>query len=217
MLNTDTIIQAGGLLAIGVTIFAETGLLLGIFLPGDTLLLTAGLFAGQHKLSIVWLNIVVIVAATVGYQACYLIGERAGPRLFKRQDGLLFKEEYIGRTQRFLKRYGAATLIIARIIANVRTLIPIIAGASKMDKRQYFVYNVIGASIWSLLLTLLTYWLGSSVPHIDRYFFPVLIIGLVLLYVAAIWGIVKSPARRTGLKKGLKEDYDYFFRGPKKS
>ncbi len=212
MFNTDTIIQAGGLLAIGLTIFAETGLLLGIFLPGDTLLLTAGLFAGQHKLSIVWLNVVVIIAAIIGYQAGYLIGERAGPRLFKRQDGLLFKEEYIGRTQRFLKRYGAATLIIARLIANVRTLIPVIAGAGKMDRRRYFIYNAIGASVWSLLLTMLTYWLGSSVPHVDRYFFPVLVVGLVLLYAAAVWGIVKSPARRAGLKKGLKEDWDYFFK-----
>lgn len=212
MFDSSHILQAGGLLAVGLTIFAETGLLLGIFLPGDTLLLTAGLFAGQGKLSIFWLNAVVIIAAILGYQSGYVIGERAGPRIFKRKSGLLFRKDYIQRTQAFFNKYGGLTLVGARLIANVRTLIPLIAGAGKMDKKVYLFYNVVGAVFWSLLVTLLGYGLGSSVPHIDRYFFPVLLGGLLILYLLALWGIAKSPERRTAFKKGLKEDWDYFFR-----
>ncbi|HEX5448366.1 MAG TPA: DedA family protein [Candidatus Saccharimonadales bacterium] len=212
MLNADTILQAGGLLAVAATIFAETGLLLGFFLPGDTLLLTGGLFAGEGKVSIIWLNAAVIVSAVLGYQVGYIIGERTGPRLFKRKDGLLFREEYIQRTQNFFKKYGPATLIIARVIANVRTLIPLIAGAGKMNRGVYFIYNVIGAVIWSVALTMLGYWLGSSVPNIDKFFFPLLIAGLILLYSLAIWGLIKSPERRRVIKQGLKEEWKYYFK-----
>jgi len=212
MLNASDILQAGGLLAVGFTIFAESGLLLGIFLPGDTLLLTGGLFAGQGKLPLFWLILVVIVSAVLGYEAGYIIGERAGPRLFKRKTGLLFREDYINRTKSFLDKYGPLTLIAARFIAHVRTLISAIAGAGKMDKRTYFVYNVVSAALWGTSVTLIGYWLGTSVPNIDEYFFPALITGLVLLYGLAVWGIIKSPERRHSFKKGLKEEWDYFFR-----
>lgn len=212
MFNASHILQAGGLLAVGFTIFAESGLLLGIFLPGDTLLLTGGLFAGRGKLSLFWLLLVVIVSAILGYEVGYVIGERAGPRLFKRKTGLLFREEYISKTKEFLDKYGPFTLIAARFIAHVRTLVSAIAGAGKMDRRTYFVYNVVSAALWGVTVTLIGYWLGSSVPHIDRYFFPALIIGLILLYGLAVWGVAKSPERRRSFKKGLKEEWDYFFR-----
>jgi membrane-associated protein len=212
MFNVNHIVEAGGLLAVAITIFAESGLLLGIFLPGDTLLLTAGLFAGQGKLPLDWLIIISIISAVLGYQVGYFIGERTGPRLFKRKDGLLFREEYIERTQKFLKKYGAATLIIARFIAHIRTLVSAVAGAGKMDKRLYLAYNIIGAILWTSTLTLLGYWLGSRVPNIDRYFFPTVIIGLIIVYLFAAWELGKNPQTRKNLKKGLKEDWDYFFK-----
>src|SRR4051794_21953312 len=109
MLSVNDIIQAGGLLAVGLIIFAESGLLLGFILPGDTLLLTAGLFAGKDKLPFGWLMVTVIRAAIIGYQVGYDIGQRIGPRLFTRKDGILFREDYIIRTRVFLEKYGAAT------------------------------------------------------------------------------------------------------------
>jgi membrane-associated protein len=212
MFDVHNIIQTGGLLAVGTIIFAESGLLLGFFLPGDTLLLTAGLFAGQGHLSLGWLLVVVFVAAVVGYQVGYEIGERIGPRLFKRKSGILLRKEYIQKTQEYFMNYGAVTIIGARFIAHVRTFVSVIAGAGKMDKRKYLVCNILGALLWGMGITLIGYWLGSSVANIDKYFFPAIIAGLVIIYTLAIWGLAKSPTRRVALKKGLKEDWDYFFR-----
>ncbi|HET9721480.1 MAG TPA: DedA family protein, partial [Candidatus Saccharimonadales bacterium] len=145
MFNVNDILQAGGLLAVAVIIFAESGLLLGFFLPGDTLLLASGLFAAQGKLPLGWLLVTVVVAAAVGYQVGYKIGEKAGPHVFKRKDGILFREDYVQRTQEFLEKYGPVTVILARFIAHVRTFVSVIAGAGKMNMRVYLVFNVIGA------------------------------------------------------------------------
>jgi membrane-associated protein len=215
MFNVNDILQTGGLLAVAAIVFAESGILLGLFLPGDTLLLTAGLFAGQGKLPLAWLLIVVIVSAIAGYQVGYIFGERAGPKLFKRKDGILLREDYIDKTRNFLQKYGALTVLIARFIAHVRTFVSLIAGAGKMDKRQYFIFNVIGAILWGGGLTLLGYWLGSAIPHIDRFFFPALVISLVVIYSFVVWEVARSPDRRRSLRKGLKEDWDYFVRRTK--
>jgi membrane-associated protein len=212
MFDVHSIVETGGILAVALIIFAESGLLLGFFLPGDTLLLTAGLFSGQHKLPLIPLIISVIFAAVVGYQVGYLFGERAGPKLFKRKSGILLREDYIDKTNEYLKKYGAATIVGARFIAHVRTFVSVIAGAGKMDKRTYLIYNVIGAVLWGGGVTLLGYWLGSTVPNIDHYFFPVIISGLIAIYLVTIYGLAKSPTRRAALKKGLREDFDYFFR-----
>jgi membrane-associated protein len=211
MFDVAHILQVGGLLAVAAIIFAESGILLGFFLPGDSLLLTAGLFAGQGKLNLGWLLIVVFVAAVVGYQVGYLFGERAGPKLFKRKDGILFREDYIDKTRRFFDKYGGVTIILARFIAHVRTFVSVIAGASNMDKRKYFFYNVIGAALWAGGITLLGYWLGANVPNIDRFFVPVIIVALIIFYAIALWQLAKTPERRRNLKKGLKEDWNYFF------
>jgi membrane-associated protein len=213
MFDVHSIVETGGILAVAIIIFAESGLLLGFFLPGDTLLLTAGLFSGQHKLPLIPLVISVILAAVVGYQVGYLFGERAGPKLFKRKDGILLREDYIYKTNEYFKKYGAITIVAARFIAHVRTFVSVIAGAGKMDKRTYLIYNIIGAVLWGGGITLLGYWLGSTVSNIDRYFFPVVISGLIAIYIVTIYGLTKSPARRRALRKGLKEDLDYFFRG----
>jgi membrane-associated protein len=212
MFDVHNIIQTGGILAVAAIIFAESGLLLGLFLPGDTLLLTAGLFSGQHKLPLVPLIISVILAAVIGYQFGYYFGERAGPKFFRRKDGILMREEYIDKTREYFAKYGPVTIVAARFIAHVRTFVSVIAGAGKMNKKAYFIYNVIGAVLWGGGITLLGYWLGSSVSNIDQYFFPVIIGGLIVIYIGAVWGLAKSPGRRAALKKGLKEDFNYFFR-----
>lgn len=211
MFNTEHIVQAGGLLAIAAIVFAESGILLGLFLPGDTLLLTAGLFAGHHKLPIVWLLAVVIVSAIAGYEVGYSFGKRLGPKLFRRDDGIILRKDYIQKTRGFFDKYGAITVVAARFIAHIRTFVSLIAGAGHMNRRSYFIYNTIGAVLWGGSLTLIGYWLGNTVPNIDRYFFPVVLGGLVILYTIAIWGVAKSPDRRRALRKGLREDWNYFF------
>lgn len=216
MFNVDEIIQTGGLLAIAFMIFAESGLLVGIVLPGDSLLLAAGVFAGRGKLPIEWLLFLVIVAAIIGYEVGYNIGRRIGPKLFKRKDGFLFREEYMTRTEQFFGKYGAATLILARFIANVRTLVSAIAGASNMDRRKYTTYNIVGAFLWGGGVTLLGYWLGANVPNIDKFILPAVIVALLLLYAVTLWHLARTPEKRRKLKRGLKEDWNYFF-GQKKN
>jgi membrane-associated protein len=212
MFDVHNIVQTGGILAVAAIIFAESGLLLGFFLPGDTLLLTAGLFAGQGKLPLIPLLISVILAAVIGYQVGYLFGKRLGPKLFHRKSGILLREDYIGKTQDYFEKYGPVTIVAARFIAHVRTFVSVIAGAGSMNKRAYLIFNIIGAVFWGGGITLLGYWLGNSFNNIDNYFFPVIIGGLVVIYAATIWGLAKSPSRRAALKKGIKEDYDYFIR-----
>ena len=209
--NVDNIVQTGGLLVVALMIFAESGLLIGIILPGDSLLLAAGVFAGKGKLPIAWLIILVIIAAIIGYEVGYSIGRRIGPRLFHRNDGFLFRKEYIDRTRSFLEKYGLATIVIGRFIANARTLISAVAGAGQMNRAQYFMYNVIGAVLWGAGVTLLGYWLGSNVPNIDHYIIPLVIVALAILYALTVWHLARTPERRAKLKKGLKEDWNYFF------
>ena len=202
-------------MAIWLVIFAESGILIGLFFPGDTLLVTAGLFAGHHKLSLAWLLLVVITASIAGYQVGYIFGERVGPKLFKRKDGILLKKEYVERTAGFFDKYGPITLVVARFIAHVRTIVSIVAGTAKMNKKTFFTYNVIGAVLWCGSMVMLGYWLGTNIDNVDKYFFPVVFGGLIVIYLVTMWGILKSPDRRKAVAKGLKEDWQYYFREKK--
>lgn len=210
-LSPEHVIQSGGLLLIGAMIFAETGLLVGIFFPGDTLLIAAGVFAATGKLSIGWLLAVVVIAAIVGYEVGYRIGERLGPKMFKRQEGVLFRKEYVEKTEEFFDKYGKVTLILARFIANVRTFVSLLAGAGKMDKRTFFLFNVLGAIVWGVGVTMLGYAIGSSVPNIDHYIIPLLIIVLFVMYSIIMWHILKDSHRREHFWTGLKSDMRYIF------
>jgi membrane-associated protein len=210
--DVNSIVEAGGLLAVAFIIFAECGILLGFFLPGDTLLLAAGIFAAKGKMSIGWLVASVIIAAIIGYEVGYILGKRAGPKIFNRRDGFLFRKEYMGRAEQFFDKYGAVTVVVARFVAHVRTFVSVIAGASNMNRRRYFVYNVIGAVIWAGGVTLLGYWLGTNVPNIDKIILPVVIVALIIFYTIGLWHLLKTPERRLRVKTGLKEDWDYFFK-----
>jgi membrane-associated protein len=152
--SVETIIQSGGLLAIFLIIFSESGLFFGVLFPGDSLLLAAGFLAGQDIISIYWLIPVVIVAAILGDNVGYYIGRRLGPRVFRRDDGLLFRREYLEKTHKFYKRHGGKTIIIARFIAVVRTFAPVIAGVAGMTWKRFAFFNVVGAIIWGAGLPL---------------------------------------------------------------
>lgn len=212
MLDSEQIIQFGGLLAIGLIIFAESGLLIGILFPGDTLLLTAGFFAGAGKLSLTWLIVVTVVAAVIGDNLGYHIGYRLGPKVFKRKDGLLFRREYIDKTREYFDRYGGLTITLARFIAYVRTFAPMVAGVGKMNWAKFAFFNIIGGILWTASLSLIGYFIGNSFPGIDKYFITFIIIAAWVITFVVVWKILKYPDNRRRLKQGIREEYRHFFK-----
>jgi membrane-associated protein len=215
LLDVNQIIQTGGLLAIAFIIFAETGLLVGFFLPGDTLLIAAGVFAAQGKLPLLALIPICAVAAFLGYRVGYTIGERAGPRIFKRKDGVLFREEYIQRTQEFLKKHGGKAVLLARFIVVVRTVIPLVAGVGKMSKRKFFIYNLIGSILWTSSIILAAYWLGHKIPNLDKYIIYFVLAAMIITTGGGLIEIMRSRARRQELVSALREEFGYFFKSRK--
>ncbi len=179
MFDIEHIIQSGGILIVSFIIFAESGLLVGFFLPGDTLLFGAGLAASQGELSLPWLIACVVVAAIAGDNVGYSIGRRAGPRIFKKKDGILFKQEYLEKSEAFYEKHGGKTIIIARFTPIVRTFAPVVAGASKMSRQRFLAFNIIGGLLWGAGMPLLGYFIGNRIPGLDKYI-ELVIVGVVI-------------------------------------
>ena len=150
-------------------VFSETGLLVGFFLPGDSLLFTVGVVAGAGHLNIVLVNIVLILAAISGDSTGYLLGRHTGPRIFNRPDSLLFKQDYVTRTKAFYERYGGKTIIMARFVPIIRTFAAFVAGVGQMPYLRFLPYSIGGGIGWVVLMTMLGYELGS-VPFVRRNF-----------------------------------------------
>ncbi len=176
----DQLILWGGYLLLVGIVFTETGLLVGFFLPGDSLLITAGLLAGMGSLNIWWLNGVVIAAAILGDSTGYAIGRRLGPRIFTRPRSMLFNPKHVQRTQRFYEKYGAKTIVIARFVPIIRTFAPVLAGVGSMRYRRFLTYNVVGGIGWVVSMTLAGYLLGQTVPNISKHMHELVIIIIVL-------------------------------------
>jgi membrane-associated protein len=170
-LDPQTIILTGGLIAITAVIFAECGLLIGFFLPGDSLLFTAGFLASQHVggLDIWVLSILCGVAAALGPLLGYWYGHIWGPRLFSREDSLLFRKQNLVRAHEFYEQHGGKALILARFMPVVRTFAPVVAGMASMDYRRFVGYTVLGAVVWAVGVTWLGYFLGSLIPDAGKY------------------------------------------------
>lgn len=200
MLDIEHIIQAGGILIVSLIVFAESGLLIGFFLPGDTLLFGAGLAASQGDLSLTILILSVIVAAVIGDNTGYSIGKRMGKKLFVKQDGILFRKEYVEVAEKFYEKHGGKTIIAARFTPIVRTFAPVVAGASRMNREKFFLFNVTGGILWGAGMPLLGYYLGSKIPGLDKYM-ELVILGVVAIsIVLAIAHILKDQKTRTMLK-----------------
>jgi membrane-associated protein len=164
-------------------VFAETGLLIGFFLPGDSLLFTAGLLAQQGKLNLAVILVGCFAAAVIGDQVGFTFGSKAGPRIFRRPDSRLFKQEYVERTEAFFERHGPKTIVIARFVPIVRTFAPVLAGVGNMTRRTFLRYNVFGAFIWVFGVTLAGYLLADVIGEdIDKYLLPI----IALIIVASI-------------------------------
>jgi membrane-associated protein len=166
--NVPELIRLGGLVGMAFIVFAETGLLVGFFLPGDSLLVTAGIFAARGDLNILSLNGLVILAAIAGDATGYYLGRRAGRALYSRPDSLLFRREHLIRTHEFYEKHGGKTIVIARFMPIVRTFAPVVAGAAQMTYRHFAAYNMIGGAAWVVSMTLTGYFLGRSIPNIEQ-------------------------------------------------
>ncbi|MBZ5596575.1 MAG: VTT domain-containing protein [Acidobacteriia bacterium] len=180
-------------------VFSETGLLVGFFLPGDSLLFTVGVVAGAGDLNIVIVNLVLMAAAMIGDSTGYLIGRSTGPRIFNRPDSRLFKRDHLVRTQRFYEKHGGKTIIYARFIPIIRTFAAFIAGVAGMPYLRFLPFSVCGATGWVAFMTLLGYKLGK-VPFIRQYFDKVVLLIIVLSLLPAISEIIK--ARRQSPTRG---------------
>jgi membrane-associated protein len=182
-LDPQTIIHAG-YLAVFVVIFSECGLLIGFFLPGDTLLFTAGFLASQQLGVEIWtLSILCGVAAAIGPLVGYWYGAWAGPRLFNREDSLWFRRRHLVRAHEFYERHGGKALVLARFIPIVRTFAPVVAGLAYMDYPRFVLYTAVGAVVWAMGVTWLGFFLGSLIPDAGKYL-DYIVIGIFVLSVA---------------------------------
>ena len=177
-------------------VFAETGLLVGLFLPGDSLLFTVGVVTGAGELDIVKVCTLLTVMSILGDQSGYFLGYRTGPRIFRKKDSLVFKQEYVKRTQDFYEKHGGKTLIYAKFVPIVRTFAPFMAGVGRMKYSRFLMFNVMGGVLWVVSMTMAGYYLGA-VPFVRRHFEKV-VIGIVLVSVLpVIIQIVKSRRAST--------------------
>jgi membrane-associated protein len=180
-LDPHHLINTYGLVGIYLIIFAESGLFFGFFLPGDSLLVTAGLLAATHHTSDVHLNLAALlvgvpIAAILGDQVGYWFGDKVGPSLFTRPESRLFKPEYLQRAHEYIERRGAGMIVLARFVPAVRTFTPIAAGATGMRYRVFVPFNVLGGVLWGVGVTLAGYELGERIKHLDRYLVPVILV-----------------------------------------
>ncbi|MGH8928189.1 MAG: DedA family protein [Acidimicrobiia bacterium] len=178
-LDPQQLLVTFGTIGLFVIVFAESGLLVGFFLPGDSLLFTAGLFAAQGTLNLPLILAGCFLAAVAGDQVGYAFGKKVGPALFRRPDSRFFRQEYVAKAQAFFDRYGAKTIVLARFVPIVRTFAPIVAGVGTMRYRTFVTYNVVGGLLWAIGVTMLGYLLGELIPDIDTYLLP--IVGLIIL------------------------------------
>jgi membrane-associated protein len=201
-LDPTHLINTYGLWGVFAIIFAESGLFFGFFLPGDSLLVTAGLLASTHKLGSPHLNLAALligcaVAAIAGDQVGYVFGDRVGPRLFTRPESRLFKPEYLHKSREYLDTRGAKMIVLARFVPAVRTFTPIVAGASRMHYRVFLPYNVLGGLLWACGVTLAGYALGSSVKNIDRYLLPIIAVVVIVSLIPVMLEIRNARRGRT--------------------
>lgn len=213
-----TFIQTVSLLGVAFVIFAESGLLIGFFLPGDSLLFTFGflVYTGVLPVNIFVAILVLFVAAALGDSVGYTFGRRVGPRLFNKPDARLFKQVYIVRAQEFYEKHGSKTIILARFIPVVRTFAPIVAGAGNMPYKRFLTFNIIGAFIWTAGVTsagyLLGRWFESIGWEIDQVLLPVVAIIIIISVLPPILHILRDKKNRDALISGIKQQLKSLFK-----
>jgi membrane-associated protein len=186
--DVETMIRVGGLTAMTLIVFAETGLLIGFFLPGDSLLVTAGVFAATGQLNLLHLNLLLIAAAIVGDTVGYWFGRKTGPALFRRPKSLLFNPEHLRRAHDFYEKHGGKTIVLARFMPVIRTFAPIVAGMGRMEYRRFLSFNVFGGALWVLSMTLTGYFLGQ-IPGVKEH---IEIVIILVIFLSILPGIIAA-------------------------
>ncbi len=203
--NLTSIITTIGYAGIFFIVFAESGLFIGFFLPGDSLLFTAGFLASQRLFNIGLLTLGCVIAAVLGVSVGYTFGRKFGKRLFHKKDSIFFHRENLERTKRFYNKHGKKTIVLARFLPIIRTFAPIVAGIVDMDYPTFLLYNIFGGILWAGGLTTAGYFLGKTIPDVDKYLLP--IVGLVILIsiLPGMIHILKDKSTRTKLFGFLKK------------
>lgn len=203
MFDVTHLIQSGGLLVLFLIIFAESGMMVGFFFPGDTLLFSAGILAASGTLPLAETLIVISAAAIIGDNVGYQIGKKLGPKLFKK-DNMVFRHDYIIQAEKYFEKYGSKTMLVAHFIPIVRSFAPVAAGAAGMDRKQFIIYDTIGDIVWAFGVTLLGYFIGSKIPGIEHYIEPILI-GIIIIFLGpTLIHILRDPKIRAAIKAKLK-------------
>lgn len=208
--DINSLIQSGGILIVAFIVFAESGLLVGFWLPGDTLLLGAGIIAAQGEINLFLLIITVVLAAIIGDNLGYSIGKRTGHKIFNKEDGIFFQKDHVQRAERFYEEHGGKTIILARFIPVVRTFAPLVAGVGKMDRKKFLMYNIVGALLWGAGVVLLGYWFGSKIPHLEQYIQYVLMAIIVFSIGSSLVHILREEKIRKRLIKKIHKKIIFF-------
>ena|SRR5687768_2439013 len=195
--DLNALIMWAGYVGLTIIIFAETGLLIGFFLPGDSLLVTAGLLASQGvgNLNVYLLGTILSIAAIVGDSVGYSLGRAAGPRIFSREDSRFFKKAHLIKAHEFYQRHGGKTIVLARFMPIVRTFAPVVAGVANMEYRQFVFYNVFGGLLWIWSMLFTGYFLGRYVPGIDQHIEKVILVVIFLSILPGIIGWLRERSR----------------------
>lgn len=198
------LIKTAGYLGIFTIVFLESGLLIGFFFPGDSLLFTAGFLASQGYLNISVLIIGCFIFAVLGDSIGYYIGAKLGPKIFSKENSIFFHKKYLERAQKFYDKHGGKTIILARFIPVIRAFAPVVAGAGKMDYKRFVTFNLVGGVLWAIGVTLAGYYLGSLIPDVDKYLLP--IIGLIIIasVLPALHHVLVDAEIRASLVKKIR-------------
>ena len=198
--DVESLVRVGGLAALTAIVFTETGLFVGFFLPGDSLLVTAGIFAATGDLDLWTLNVVLSLAAILGDTVGYGIGFKSGPMIFTRENSLFFNRKHLITAKEFYDQYGGFTIFIARFIPIIRTFAPVVAGVGKMKYRRFIAYNVFGGIFWVMSMTFVGYFLGRMVPNIQE---QIHIVIAVVIFLSLLPGIAKLAREKWKTRSSL--------------
>lgn len=201
MFDLETMIRAIGYLGVFAIVFTESGLLFGFFLPGDSLLFTAGFLASQNFFDIKILALGCFIAAVLGDSVGYYIGHKFGRKLFHKEDSLFFHKDHLIRANEFYKKHGGKTIILARFMPFIRTFAPVVAGIGDMHYPTFLFYNIIGGFSWAIGLTAAGFFLGSVIPDVDKYLLPIIFLIILASISPGLYHALKTKEQRLKLRR----------------
>ena len=204
-LDLIKIIESIGYLGLFAIIFAASGLFVGFFLPGDSILFTAGFLASQGFFNILLLTPMTFVAAVAGDNVGYAFGKKVGPKLFKREDSIFFHKKHLIRAKSFYDKHGGKTITIARFLPVVRTFAPIVAGIGQMPYKKFLMYNLLGGFLWAVCIPFAGYFLGNLIPGVDKYLLPIIIVIVLASVAPSVIHLIRERKEDSEIKEAIEE------------